>query len=88
MFEHPITAENLTDSCPRFIYSPFTVKANLELLSKIMDFFLEASSSLFDVPGIEPSFVLQPITQIASVGREKNGGGPFGIEKSDGDLIC
>lgn len=69
------------------MYMPMTFSANVELLSKILDFFIETIESIKDIPGIFPSFVMQPITQIARANRHKNGGSPFGIKEEDGSLI-
>ena len=64
-----------------------TIKADKELLSNILDLFIEAMESIKNVSGLFPSFVLQPITQIARANRHKNGGNPFGIKEEDGPLI-
>jgi hypothetical protein len=64
-----------------------TFKANKELLSKIMDLFIETIEPIKGIPGLFPSFVMQPITQIARANRHKNGGNPFGIKEEDGPLI-
>jgi hypothetical protein len=64
-----------------------TVKADKELLSNILDLFIETMESIKHVSGLVPSFVFQPITQIARANRHKNGGNPFGIKEEDGPLI-
>ena len=69
------------------MYTPMTFSANVELLSKILDFFIEAIEPIKNIPGMFPSFVMQPMTQIARANRHKNGGSPFGIREEDGPLI-
>ena len=64
-----------------------TFKADKELLSKILDLFIEAIEPVKNLAGLFPSFVLQPVTQIARANRNKNGGNPFGITEEDGPLI-
>ena len=64
-----------------------TFTANKELLSNILDLFIETMEPMKHIPGMFPSFVLQPVTQIARANRHKNGGSPFGIKEEDGPLI-
>jgi hypothetical protein len=65
-----------------------TIVPNKELISKILDIFLETIEPIKNIPGIFPSFVMQPITQIARANRNKNGGNPFDIKEEDGPIIC
>lgn len=83
----PAKQLNLLIRIARTLYSPMTLKANKELLSKILDLFIEAMEPIKNISGLFPSFVMQPITQIARANRNKNGGNPFGIKEEDGPLI-
>jgi hypothetical protein len=64
-----------------------TFKADAKLLSKIFDIFLEETEAVKHVPGILPSYVMQPISQISIAGNTKNGGNTFGITQADGPLL-
>jgi hypothetical protein len=64
-----------------------TFQADEELLSKILDQFIEAVEPIKNISGLFPSFVMQPMAQIARANRHKNGGNPFGIKEEDGPLI-
>lgn len=70
------------------MFAPMTIVPNKELISKILDIFLETIEPIKNIPGIFPSFVMQPITQIARANRNKNGGNPFDIKEEDGPIIC
>jgi hypothetical protein len=75
------------DRDARTMYADCTIKADQELLSKILDLFMETLEPIKGITGLFSGFVLQPITQIARANRHKNGGNPFGIVEEDGPLI-
>lgn len=71
----------------RQLWGAITLKADAKLLSKIFDIFLEETEAVNQVPGILPSFVMQPISQIAIAGNTKNGGNALGITEEDSPLL-
>lgn len=71
----------------RHFWEAVTLKVDAKLLSKVFDIFLEEIEAVKHVPGVLPSFVLQPISQIALAGNTKNGGNPLDITEADGSLL-
>jgi hypothetical protein len=71
----------------RQLWKAVTFKANVELLSKILDIFLEESETIKNIPGVLPNYVMQPISQISMPGNLKKGGNPLGITEADGPLL-
>jgi len=64
-----------------------TFRANAEFLSKVVDFFIEATEPIRHTPGLLTTFVMQPISQIALPGITKNGGNVFGLSAEDGHIM-
>jgi hypothetical protein len=70
----------------RFIFHEITLRFNATVFQQIFDFFLEEIEAVKDLPGMFPTIVMQPISEIVRVGNNKNGGNPFGFSDDDGPI--
>ena len=52
-----------------------------------MDFFIEEMEIIGDIPGITPSYVMQPIENIAAASGSKIGRSPLGIQPNSGPIL-
>jgi hypothetical protein len=68
------------------IHHELTLRFNATIVSQIVDIWLEEMEPITEVPGLFPNLVIQPISQISSVGIKKNGGNPFGFTEDDGPI--
>jgi len=69
------------------MWKGMTLRANAEFLSKVVDFFIEATEPIRHTPGLLTTFVMQPISQIALPGIKKNGGNAFGFSVDDRNIM-
>jgi hypothetical protein len=70
------------------IWASLTFKVNAELMSKIMDIYVEETEPIKHVPGIVPGIVFQPINKDEIAFFSKKGGNALGISNEDGPLLC
>ena len=70
------------------MWATLTFKVNADLLSKIMDIYVEETEPIKNVPGILPGIVFQPINKDEISLFSKNGGNSLGISNEDGPLLC
>jgi hypothetical protein len=68
------------------IHHEITLRYNATIFSQIVDIWIQEVEPITQVPGLFPNLVIQPISQISSVGIEKNGGNPFGFIGDDGPI--
>ncbi|KAE9375878.1 FAD-binding domain-containing protein [Stipitochalara longipes BDJ] len=72
----------------RYLYHEITFRFNATVFQQIFDFYLEEVETVKHLPGIFPVIVIQPISEIARVGNNKNGGNPFGFTDHDGPICA
>jgi hypothetical protein len=65
-----------------------TVKIDVELMSKLIDVFLEETHEIKNIPGCQPSTNNQLITKHHIALAEESGGNPMGLKVEDGPLMC
>jgi hypothetical protein len=70
----------------RYLFHEITLRFNATVFQQIFDFFLEEIETIKDLPGMFPTIVMQPISEIVRVGNNKNGGNPFGFSGDDGPI--
>jgi hypothetical protein len=70
----------------RYLFHEITLQFNATVFQQIFDFFLEEIETIKDLPGMFPTIVMQPISEIVRVGNNKNGGNPFGFSGDDGPI--
>jgi hypothetical protein len=68
------------------LHAEVTLRFNATIVSQILNIFIQEMETILYVSGLFPVTVLQPISQISSVGNHKNGGNPFGFTGDDGPL--
>jgi len=69
------------------IFHEITLRYNATIFSQVIDIWIQEVEQIAQVPGLFPILVVQPISQIASVGVQKNGGNPFGFTGDDGPIV-
>ncbi|KAF5023557.1 hypothetical protein F66182_4370 [Fusarium sp. NRRL 66182] len=81
--------ENMGDSPNglREAYYVITTKVDLAILTFARDYFYKTLSSVADIPGIIPAFVVQGITVPQIKNMQSNGGNALGIDVADGPLF-
>jgi hypothetical protein len=70
----------------RYLFHETTLRFNSTVFQQIFGFFLEEIETIKDLPGLFPTIVMQPISEIVRVGNNKNGGNPFGFSGDDGPI--